>query len=137
MARPAPCDARHRSLLAREVLVRSCLRGTTGPSIVPRDRRPGRHLFPGRVLSAEQAVVHLLNAQKVNNHLFGRGQRVARTARAASTRWASAGSTSAYRRVLSPQSGLTHTSDGSMAFTASDSSSVTSSDDGTRGEWMS
>lgn len=105
------------SSLVGKVVVRSRPEGTTGPSMVARDRRPGRRLLrhPGD----------------------GTGQRVARTSRAAATRWASAGSTSAYRRVLSPQSGLTHTSAGSIALTASVSSSVTSSDDGTRGEWMS
>ena len=106
-----------RSSLVRKGLVRSRLRGTTGPSMLPRTvaRVDGNSGHPGD----------------------GAGQSAARTSRAAATRCARAGSTSAYRRVLSPQSGLTHTRAGSIALTASVSSSVTSAADGTRGEWMS
>src|SRR5690606_18749321 len=66
-----------------------------------------------------------------------RPRRGQRRARAACTRFRKAGSTSAYARVFSPQSGLTHSRSLGTTRNAASSSSPTSSTLGTRGEWMS
>jgi hypothetical protein len=61
----------------------------------------------------------------------------ARTERTASIMCSSAGSASSQRRVLRPQSGLTHSRSRPTCAWARSSSRSISSADGTRGEWMS
>src|SRR5258706_5988218 len=60
-----------------------------------------------------------------------------RSSRAAATTCSSAGVTSAHARVLSPQSGLTHTFSAGKTCSVARSAATISCWLGTRGEWMS